>query len=502
MLDTLHRLLAYDPARPMLFTGVGFWLFMLVVLAGVAAFARRESWRNAWLAAVSFYFYYRCSGWHVLLLLVSTLANFALGNAIYNARTPRSRDAALVAAVAGNLGVLAYYKYAYLLVDFVNALFGTQLQVVDWFAALGDLAAGGVFDASSILLPVGVSFFTFQCVSYTVDIYRYQVAPARSVVDFAFYVAFFPQLVAGPIVRAAEFVPQLYRRYRVRAFEFGLALFWIANGLCKKILISDYISVNFVDRVFDAPLVYSGFANLMAVYGYAIQIYCDFSGYTDIAIGVALLLGFRLPLNFRSPYKAASVSEFWRRWHISLSRWLRDYLYIPLGGNRLGRFRTGVNLMLTMLLGGLWHGASPRFLLWGGIHGLALILDKLRTRLWPSTSRWPAFWGGFVTFHVVCFAWIFFRAADMGTVAAMLGQIAGGFGWDEAPQVIVGYAKPLALIALAFLIHWLPERWKRAYRKFFIALPVYQKVLLFAVLALVLYQCQSAGIQPFIYFQF
>ena len=332
--------------------------------------------------------------------------------------------------------------------------------------------------------------------------YRYKIKPVKNIFDFSFYVSFFPQLIAGPIVRAAEFVPQLYRKYRLRKFEFGYAIFLILNGLTKKIIISDYISVNFVDRVFADPLLYSGFTNLMAIYGYAIQIYCDFSGYTDIAIGVALLLGFRLPTNFLSPYKATSITDFWRRWHISLSRWLKDYLYISIGGNRKGNIRTYTNLLITMILGGLWHGAHFRFIIWGAIHGIALALDKIRLKFTNTYSKRWIIVNGILTFHIVCFSWIYFRSPDILHTKNMLSQIALNFQWFSIFDVLAGYKIPIALIFIGFTIHWLPNQWKRYYRKAFILLPIWVKILVIVTTAVILYQFQSSGIQPFIYFQF
>ena len=276
-----------------------------------------------------------------------------------------------------NLGLLSYFKYSYFLTGFFNSLFGTTYQPVDYLAHWTNYLTGSNLEIAHIILPVGISFYTFQSISYSVDIYRGLIKPVNRFLDFAFFVSFFPQLVAGPIVRATEFVPQIYKPYNLTRPEFNRAIFLILGGLIKKILISDYISSNFVDRVFASPGSYTGFENLMSVYGYTIQIYCDFSGYTDIAIGVALLLGFRLSINFDAPYISQNITEFWRRWHISLSTWLRDYLYISLGGNRKGKVRQYVNLFITMLLGGLWHGAHIKFLIWGALHGVALAIHKL-----------------------------------------------------------------------------------------------------------------------------
>ena len=262
-----------------------------------------------------------------------------------------------------------------------------------------------------ILLPVGISFFTFQAISYAMDVYRGHVAPVKNILDYGFFVSFFPQLVAGPITRAAEFIPQVYKEFSLTRAQFGLAVFWILNGLAKKMLIGDYIAVNFIDRVFTDPLRFTGFENLMALYAYSLQVYCDFSGYTDIAIGLALLLGFRFPQNFDSPYTAGSIQDFWQRWHMTLSRWLRDYLYIPLGGNRYGTARTYRNLMITMLLGGLWHGASWTFVVWGAYHGVLLCGYRVFDKQWNSLPK-PA--RQIVMFLLVVIGWVFFRATTFG----------------------------------------------------------------------------------------
>lgn len=497
-----NSIITYNSDNPMLFTRIEFWIFFSVVNLGLTLLYRKLTLRNAWLALVSLYFYYKSGGFYFLLLLFSTITDYHLGKAIYNAKSQQQRDRAVFLSVLINLSLLGYFKYTYFFTDTVNQLFSTDIEPQNWFATISNMLFNTDFDKSSIILPIGISFYTFQTISYTVDIYRYKIKPLNNIIDFTFYVSFFPQLVAGPIVRASEFVPQLYRHFRLKKFEYGYALFMIINGLIKKILISDYISVNFVDRVFDQPMLYSGFTNLMAVYGYAIQIYCDFSGYTDIAIGVALLLGFRLPTNFKSPYKATSITDFWRRWHISLSRWLRDYLYISLGGNRKGRARTYINLLITMILGGLWHGAGLRFLIWGAIHGVALALDKLRLKFFNPKSFFARTIGLIVTFHIVCFAWIMFRAQDMEHVNDMLYQIGFNFQYSGIWDVIRGYYLSIALIILGFTIHVLPQWFKRHLRKVFITLPLFVKILIVATVAIILYQSQSSEIQPFIYFQF
>ena len=347
--------------------------------------------------AVSWFFYYKTSGLFLLLLLFVTLSDWLIARRIYEAKGERreakgERQGSLKAklwlalSVIIDLGLLCYFKYAYFFTNVINNLLGTELAVFDLFAYIGNgFSESGRFMVDSIILPVGISFYLFQVMSYTIDVYRGHVKPVKNILDFGFYVSFFPQLVAGPIVRANEFIPQLYRPFRLSRRVFGLAVFWVLNGLIKKIVLSDYLAVNLIDRVFENPLLFSGFENLFALFAYSLQVYADFSGYTDIAIGIAMLMGFYLPQNFDSPYKSRNSQEFWRRWHMSLSRWLKSYLYIPLGGNRkiLGKevkdktTAGNVNSFITMLLGGLWHGASWNFVIWGALNGAGMIVYKV-----------------------------------------------------------------------------------------------------------------------------
>ncbi|NLB66917.1 MAG: MBOAT family protein, partial [Bacteroidales bacterium] len=423
--DFLKGLFTFDQSHPLLFTQFYFWAFFAIVFALFALFKNKLLLRNGFLFFASVFFYYKTSGIFTLILLFVTLYNFLGAKWMYSRKSEKGKRAVLVLSLIVNLLLLCYFKYAYFITDVVNNLFGTEFAVFDVFAVIGNaITDSNRFSVDSIILPVGISFYIFQTISYIMDVYRNQVAPVRNILNFGFYVSFFPSLVAGPILRASEFIPQLHRKFFLGRRQFGIAVFWIINGLIKKIVLSDYIAVNFIDRVFENPLLYSGFENVMALFGYSLQVYADFSGYTDIAIGVAMLMGFYLPQNFNSPYKAKHPGEFWKRWHISLSRWLKDYLYIPLGGNRnatfgtyccivtisligvllagswlvalvvliiavtlllLARFRpekrrtitTNLNSMNTMLLGGLWHGASWNFMIWGGLNGLGMVIHKI-----------------------------------------------------------------------------------------------------------------------------
>ena len=420
----LQKVFSFDENSPLLFTQMQFWVFFCIVFAGFAFTGRRTLLRNAYLMAVSLLFYYKTSGLFVGLLLLVTCSDFLIAQRIYACRAQWRKRLWLTLSVAIDLGILCYFKYSYFFADIVGQIFGIDLKVTNVAAEWFNAAAGSpVFSVDRIILPVGISFYTFQVISYTADVYRGLIRPVRNILDFGFYVSFFPQLVAGPIVKASDFIPQLYRPYFLSRRMFGIAIFMILGGLAKKIILSDYLALNFVDRVFANPLLFTGFENTMALFVYSLQVYADFSGYTDIAIGLSLLMGFHLPRNFNSPYKAQNCSNFWKRWHISLSRWLQNYLYIPLGGNRSIGFGTylwiavltlsglilsgsiwvaagtmllaaaviltawrcperrrkiyaNLNSMITMLLGGLWHGASLNFLIWGGLNGVGMVVYK------------------------------------------------------------------------------------------------------------------------------
>ncbi len=485
----LAGVLAYRPGQPMLFSS-GLFLFLFLGFSLVYVLLRkRTTARLLFVAAFSYYFYYKSSGFYFFLLGIVTLADYFVAGRLARTDVRWQRRVWLSVSLCVNLGLLCYFKYANFFCEMLAPLWHGRFRPLD------------------IFLPVGISFFTFQSMSYTIDVYRRQLQPLGRLLDYAFYVSFFPQLVAGPIVRARDFIPQIRRSLAVTPEMFGTGVFFLATGLFKKAVVSDYISVNFVERIFDNPALYSGVENLFGVYGYALQIYCDFSGYSDMAIGLALLLGFRFPLNFRSPYKADSVTDFWHRWHISLSTWLRDYLYISLGGNRKGRLRTYANLFLTMLLGGLWHGASWNFVVWGGIHGLGLAAHKL----WRALTGKPKaahsrgirkFFAVAVTFHFVCFCWIFFRNATFEGSLAMLRQIGTFFHPEVFPQWVSGYGKVFVLMALGYLLHFSPDRWQDFCCRGVTRLPLWGKALLLGALIYLVMQVKGSDIQPFIYFQF
>jgi alginate O-acetyltransferase complex protein AlgI len=503
--DLLNALIKYDKDNPLIFSTAAFWLFFLIVLAGYSLIYKKLFIRNFYLFLISLFFYYKSGGILLFLLIFVTLIDFTSGLLIHGARKKYLKRLIILLSIFSNIGILAYFKYTGFFVNILNDLLGTDYKVFDYLAYFSNMQFGTSFNITEIILPVGVSFFTFQSLSYTFDVYRNRIEPVRNIIDFGFYVSFFPQLVAGPIVRASEFIPQLYNEFHLSRREFSHSLFLISKGLIKKIIISDFIATNFIDRVFDAPAVYSGFENLMAVYGYGLQIYCDFSGYTDIAIGVALILGFRLPVNFNSPYKAANLADFWKRWHISLSRWLKDYLYIPLGGNRKGKIRTNINLLITMILGGLWHGADLKFVIWGFLHGIGLVFNSLWNSIFGGRSKGGLFGRAiavFMTFNFVSFCWIFFRAPDIMSIKIMLKQIFESFSPGSYMTVLPAYSSVFLLIAVGYIIHFLPEKTKESYRGLFIRIPLIAQLAIVMVVAVLLFQMRSTDTVPFIYFRF
>src|SRR5688572_10897374 len=506
ILHTLKDLLKYQPEHPMIFTTALFWFFFGIVLLVFQLTYKKFTARNLFLFLFSLFFYYKSSGYFFVLLLLTTVIDYTMGWQIFRAKSKPAKKFYVFLSLCMNLGLLSYFKYAYFLSGLFASLFGSTYQPVDYLALWTNYFTDSNLDITHILLPVGISFYTFQSISYSIDIYRGIIKPVNKFLDFAFFVSFFPQLVAGPIVRASEFVPQIYKPYDLTKAEFNRAIFLILTGLIKKILISDYISANFVDRVFESPVSYTGFENLMSVYGYTIQIYCDFSGYTDIAIGVALLLGFRLSINFDAPYISQNITEFWRRWHISLSTWLKDYLYISLGGNRKGKVRQYVNLFITMLLGGLWHGAHIKFLFWGALLGSPLAFHRLWMQITGTNGNGKTFlgrfWGQLLTFHFVAFCWIFFRADNLEIVNQVLSQIAYHFEPQLVPQMLEAYKKVFALMGIAYLIHFIPVPQKNRLGDLFGYLPNLAKAAVIVLIILSLYQVKTAAIQPFIYFQF
>lgn len=486
-----------------LFTQTGFWIFFGVVLGVNTFLYKKRVLRSAFLFLASLFFYFKTGGYFFTLLVISTLTDYCIGMLLGKAEKKVWRRLLLILSLVINLGLLGYFKYTYFVLDMLDNFAAVSIQRKDFAANLFNYILGTHFDISSITLPVGISFFTFQTISYTIDVYRRHLKPVRNIIDFGFYVSFFPQLIAGPIVRAKTFIPQIYQSIVLSEKWIWQAILLIIGGLFKKMVISDYLSVNLVDRVFELPVSYSGFEVMMAVYGYALQIYCDFSGYTDIALGAALLLGFRLPTNFNYPYKAISITDFWRRWHISLSSWLRDYLYIPLGGNRKGKIRMGINLFITMLLGGLWHGAALKFVIWGGIHGLGLIINKLTAFFWGGNkSVWLKVLGWMVTFHFVIAAWVVFRVDSLENAEIMMDRIRYSF-LSVNPMVQISSNLYLyGLLILGFVLHFLPLKIRRYFKVSFLLFPVVLRIIIASTCLYFIVLLHQSDLQPFLYFRF
>lgn len=486
--NNIKSWLTYDPANPLLFnSGLFLGLFLLFYTIYVLTKSdRMELFRKVYLIIFSLFFYYKAGGNYYILLMICAVTTHILAKKMYDAPKKGTQKLLLTLIVSGNLGMLAYYKYTNFVIDNANKILH------------GDWAF------HNIILPIGISFFVFEAISYAVDLYRRQLEPAKSTLDFCFYISFFPKLVAGPIIRAKDFLPQMYRKLHITKEDAGKAIFLILIGLIKKAVISDYISSNFVDRIFDAPMSYTAFENLMAVYGYTLQIFCDFSGYSDIAIGLSLLMGFTIPPNFHTPYKSQSLTEFWRRWHISLSSWLRDYLYISLGGNRKGKIRTYVNLFLTMLIGGLWHGASWKFVVWGGLHGAMLGIERFFKRFIKIPDNFVTrFICVFLTFHFVAFCWIFFRAESFevaGNVISNIGKLSYAPG--EWLAVLEGYKNVFILIGIGYILHFLPENFVNKAKVGFNNTPLVLKAVMAGLVFWLIFATASSGPQPFIYFQF
>ena len=490
MIDNILQQLTYNPEAPLIFSS-GLFLFLFLGFSFCYMLMQHtQTLRLLFVTAFSYYFYYKSSGFYFFLLAIVTLSDFFIAKAI--ARTNRQRARLLVAlSLVIDLGLLAYFKYT------------------NFFAGMWAQMIGSNFQPWDIFLPVGISFFTFQSMSYVIDVCRGDLKPLPSLLDYAFYVSFFPQLVAGPIVRARDFAPQIRKPLEVTGDMFARGVFFIAIGLFKKAVISDYISLNFVDRIFDNPSLYSGAENLLGAYGYAMQIYCDFSGYSDMAIGIALLLGFRFPINFNAPYTSQSITDFWRRWHISLSTWIRDYIYISMGGNRKGKVRQYVNLIVTMLLGGLWHGASLNFVAWGGMHGVALAAHKLlRQNVFRHDKHYRSHGirriaAVILTFHFVVFCWIFFRNHTFEGSWTMISRIfSSNFHPELLWQVVSGYWEVFALMLLGYVTHFVPDRWCDACVNVIKHGGVVLGAIVIAAVIFIVIQVKSSEIQPFIYFQF
>lgn len=479
------EVLRYEAEQPMLFSSGLFWALFLIFLP-VFALLRERRWQMLlFVTAFSLYFYYKSSGMFFLLLVGTSLIDWTLSRLMVRLKKPSQRRICMWTSVGVSLSVLGYFKYANFFLWNWNAMVQGNFQPLD------------------IILPVGISFYTFQSISYVVDVYKERIRPTDSWLDYIFFLSFFPALVAGPIVRADYFLPQIKQSTHATVKEMFAGLWLILLGIIKKAIIADYIA-QYNDLIFQAPGQYSGFESLMGLVGYVMQIYCDFSGYSDMAIGLALIMGFKLSLNFDFPYKSRNITDFWRRWHISLSSWLRDYVYIPLGGNRKGTLRTYINNFLTMLVGGLWHGAAWKFVFWGGMHGVGLAVHKACK---PFLSKIPDTWpvkavAWSLTMIYVSLLFVFFRADSLHDSWLIVRAIFTDFQPEKVVPFITTRYVWLLMVSFIIAAHSLPKRWYGKMEQAFIASPWGVKLVLFIVVVQLVIEFMSEEVAPFIYFQF
>lgn len=486
ILRNIGSMLGYDASAPMLFSSGTFWALFLVFMP-IYGLLRRRLWQMlTFVVAFSFFFYYKSSGIFVLLLAGTSLFDWTLSKLMSRPNASKIfRKACVAASLTASLGILGYFKYANFFLWNIHAMIGDNFQPLD------------------LVLPVGISFYTFQSISYIIDVYKGRVQPTATWLEYAFYLSFFPALVAGPIVRADYFLPQIRENHQATHTELYTGLWLIILGVVKKAVIADYIAM-YNDLVFDMPGTFSGFETLMGIIGYTMQIYCDFSGYSDMAIGIALIMGFKLAQNFNFPYKSQNLSDFWRRWHISLSTWLRDYVYIPLGGNRKGTVRTYINNFLTMLIGGLWHGAAWKFVFWGAMHGAGLAVHKA-SKGWlsrvPDNYATRAIWW-LITMTFVSLLWVFFRASSWSNSIEIIAAVGRDFSLAYIPVFFAARKTWVILMAIIITAHALPTRfWQRA-SEWFVESPWVAKLLVFMVVVQSVLELRTADVSPFIYFQF
>ena len=470
----------------MLFNSLTFLLFFAIVLALHRLLPSART-RNAMLLGASYVFYAAWNPPYVLILWFSTALDWFLARCIFRSADPRRRRRLLLLSLISNLGLLALFKYATFL------LANTQHLL----AAIGIAFQPPAWD---VVLPIGISFYTFASLSYTIDVYRGEVRGDWKLLDYALFVSFFPHLVAGPIVRASQLLPQIAAPRRATRDELGWGLTLSIIGLFCKVVLADSIFAPVVDAVYANPALYGALDSWAAVLGFSGQIYFDFAGYSLCAIGLALCFGYAFPDNFRFPYAARGFSDFWQRWHMSLSSWLRDYLYIPLGGNRRGRARTYLNLLLTMLIGGLWHGASWMFVLWGGLHGSYLALERVWRERKPVASQtsWRLACGVLLTFLVVTLTWIPFRAAEPGVALAMLRAL---FTFETGSMLPIGDLA-LCLLSAAAMLRWQFALRARTLEQGFAAMPASVRMLVLGSCLIAMFLCSGGDERAFIYFQF
>jgi len=491
----LLDLFVYTPGEPLLFSTSFFLFFFFTLLVFYKIFAHKKNLRIFTLIIFSLFFYYKAVGGYFLILVIMTIVNFYSGQVLGSLKEGTSKRKFLfVLTLVINLGALGYFKYTNFFIQIVN-----------------DISSGNI-GALDIFLPIGISFYTFKGLSYVIDIYLGSFQPVKSFRDFSLYMFFFADLLIGPIDRASKLLPQIQAEINIPRENTGKATYLIMSGLFKKIVIADFIGLNFVDRVFGDPTRYTGVENLLASYAYTLQLYADFSGYTDMAIGVALLLGFNIMDNFNAPFKATSIADFWRRWHISLTTWLLDYVFFPLQikFRKLKKIGIAFALSITFLTIGFWHGAAWTFVFFGFLHAVyvvvSIFLKKPKALLYKklklTNTKLLKFFQVVITFHLVVFAFIFFRAFSIESGWDVVSQIFEFFQAGVFMQFVNAYPMIIILMVIGYVLHFLPESWEKWTEKFVVKMPVIVQALLLTAMILLVIQFKFAGLQPNIYFRF
>jgi D-alanyl-lipoteichoic acid acyltransferase DltB (MBOAT superfamily) len=553
-MERFNHFWLFDKQDPLMLNQLDFWLFFLLVMALFSFLHKNKLVRSIFLTAISLFFYYKTSGLSVIILGTSLIFNFFTGRQIAKSTSAIGSKTFLVIGIALNLLILGYFKYAYFFTESFNEMFHTNYEVFNIMAQFkSGFSTAGNSIVEKIVVPFGVSFFTFSSISYIVDVYRKEVQPFKNFFDYSFFVSFFPHIAMGPIARAKDFIPQINAPYSLDKEGFSWAIAQIVKGLVKKLILADFIMVHFVDLVVDHPENYPGFVSIVAMWGYSLQIYGDFSGYIDIARGVSKLMGFNLSKNFNSPYKSTSLADFWRRWHISLGSWFRDYLYIPLGGNKTGGVGSFVgitiififlifitqwyelifvyvglmaiygiivllipklkiyiyrdlNLLITMVVGGLWHNPHQNFVIWGALNGIGLVLYNHWRKVSPyEKSNWLVvhFWKIFITFNFITFTRLWFRLKGEEKPLEMLNHITQkfNFSWEAFSQMCTIFMPALIIMVIGYIIHWLPEKTKSYTLTTFTKIPAPLQVIVVSLIIFLTYQLMSEGTKP-IYFSY
>lgn len=553
-MERFNHFWLFDKQDPLMLNQLDFWLFFLLVMALFSFLHKNKLVRSIFLTAISLFFYYKTSGLSVIILGISLIFNFFTARQIAKSTSAIGSKTFLIIGIALNLLILGYFKYAYFFTESFNEMFHTNYEVFNIMAQFkSGFSTAGDSIVEKIVVPFGVSFFTFSSISYIVDVYRKEVQSFKSFFDYTFFVSFFPHIAMGPIARAKDFIPQINAPYSLDKEGFSWAIAQIIKGLVKKLILADFIMVHFVDLVVDHPENYPGFVSIVAMWGYSLQIYGDFSGYIDIARGVSKLMGFDLSKNFNSPYKSTSLADFWRRWHISLGSWFRDYLYIPLGGNKTGGIGSFVgisiififlifitqwyelifvyiglmaiygiivllvpklkiyiyrdlNLLITMVVGGLWHNPHQNFVIWGALNGIGLVLYNHWRKVSPyEKSNWLIvhFWKIFITFNFITFTRLWFRLKGEEKPIEMLNHITQKFNlsWEAFSQMCTIFMPALIIMVIGYIIHWLPEKTKSYTLVTFTKIPAPLQVIVVSLIIFLTYQLMSEGTKP-IYFSY